>query len=53
MAKGKDLSDEQKNDRCISIFKNGSLTKEDYTNLWVELISVSERRKGVNPSSSQ
>ena len=33
---------------CKSVFKNGILTKEDYTKIWIELISVLERKKSVN-----
>ena len=38
---------------CTNVFKNGILTKEDYTNVWIELISVSERRERVIFSPSQ
>ena len=33
---------------CTSVFKNETLTKEDYTRVWIELISTLERRKSVN-----
>ena len=38
---------------CKSVFKNGTLTKEDYTKIWIELISVLERKKSVNFPLSQ
>ena len=38
---------------CKSVFKSGILTKEDYTNIWIELITVLERRKSVNFPLSQ
>ena len=48
MAKEKAERDDMKNEFCTSIFKNGMLTKEDYTNIWIALISALERRKSVN-----
>ena len=36
-----------------SVFKNKTLTKEDYTRTWIELISALERNKSVNFSPSQ
>ena len=36
-----------------SVFKNKTLTKEDYTRIWIELISTLERRKSVNFSPNQ
>ena len=36
------------NKECASLFKNGILTKEDYTKVWIELISVSESGKRAN-----
>ena len=36
-----------------SVFKNQTLTKEDYTRIWIELISALERNKSVNFSPSQ
>ena len=36
-----------------SVFKNKTLTKEDYTRIWIELISALERNKSVNFSPSQ
>ena len=53
MAKEKGETNDMKNEICTSVFKNGILTKEDYTNIWIELITVLERKKCVNFSSSQ
>ena len=53
MAKEKAERNDMKNEICTSIFKNGILTKEDYTNIWIELISVLERNKSVNFHLSQ
>lgn len=36
-----------------SVFKNKTLTKEDYTRKWIELISALERNKSVNFPLSQ
>ncbi len=36
-----------------SVFKNKTLTKEDYTRVWIELISTLEHGKSVNFSASQ
>ena len=36
-----------------SVFTNKTLTKEDYTRIWIELISALERNKSVNFSPSQ
>ncbi len=44
MEKEKAESNDMKNERCKSIFKNGILTKEDYTKIWLELINTLERR---------
>lgn len=38
---------------CKSVFKSEILTKEDYTKIWIELITVLERRKSVNFSPNQ
>lgn len=38
---------------CKSVFKSGILTKEDYTKIWIELISVLERGKSVSFPSRQ
>lgn len=48
MEKGKSEATENKTEICKSVFKNGLLTKEDYTRVWIELISTLERRKSVN-----
>ena len=48
MAKEKAETKEKEKEICTSFFKNGILTKEDYTNIWIELISTLERRKSVN-----
>ena len=48
MAKEKAETKEKEKERCISIFKNETLTKEDYTRVWIELISALEHRKSVN-----
>ena len=53
MAKEKAERNDMKNGNCTSVFKNGILTKEDYTNIWIELISVLERQKSVNFPLSQ
>ena len=53
MEKEKVKTNDKKTEVCTSVFKNGLLTKEDYTNIWIELITVSERRKSVNLSPSQ
>ena len=53
MAKEKAERNDMKNENCTSVFKNGILTKEDYTNIWIELISVLEHRKSVNFPLSQ
>jgi len=53
MAKEKAERNDMKNENCTSVFKNGILTKEDYTNIWIELISVLEHRESVNFSPSQ
>lgn len=52
MAKEKAELGDKKNEICISVFKNEILTKEDYTNRWIELITVLERKKCVNLSPS-
>ena len=48
MAKEKVENNDSKNEVCASVFKNGFLAKEDYTRVWIELISTLERRKSVN-----
>ena len=53
MAKEKAERNGMKNENCTSVFKNGILTKEDYTRIWIELISTLERNKSVNFSPSQ
>ena len=44
----KEKAETQENEMCTSIFKNETLTKEDYTRVWIELISALEHRKSVN-----
>ena len=44
----KEKSETNKKERCSSFFKNETLTKEDYTRVWIELISTLEHRKSVN-----
>ena len=53
MSKEKAERNDMKNEICTSVFKNGILTKEDYTKIWIELISVLERNKSVNFPLSQ
>ena len=53
MAKEKAERNDMKNENCTSVFKNGILTKEEYTKIWIELISVLEHKKCVNFSPSQ
>ena len=53
MAKEKVERNDMKNENCTSVFKNGILTKEEYTRVWIELISALERNKSVNFSPSQ
>ena len=53
MAKEKAENHDKQNENCTSVFKNGILTKEDYTKIWIELISVLERPKSVNFLLSQ
>ncbi|MBQ8320910.1 MAG: hypothetical protein IJX92_00915 [Clostridia bacterium] len=53
MAKEKAERNDMKNEICTSVFKSGILTKEDYTNIWLKLISTLERRKSVNFSPNQ
>ena len=48
MAKEKAETNEMEKEICTSVFKNEILTKEDYTRVWIELISTLERRKSVN-----
>lgn len=43
----------EKQSHVTSVFKKKELTKEDYTRIWIELISTLERRKSVNFSPSQ
>ena len=38
----------EKQSHVISVFKKKELTKEDYTRVWIELISALEHRKSVN-----
>lgn len=33
---------------CTSVFKNGILTTEDYTHIWIELITALECKKSAN-----
>lgn len=44
----KEESDIKEIKLCVSVFKNGILTKEEYTKIWIELITVLERGKSVN-----
>ena len=53
MAKEKGENHDKQNEICTSVFKNGILTKEEYTKIWIELISTLERRKSVNFPLSQ
>ena len=53
MAKEKTERNDMKNEIFTSVFKNGILTKEDYTNTWIELITALERKKCVIVSPSQ
>ena len=53
MAKEKAERNDMKNENCTSVFKNGILTKEDYTRIWIELISTLERNKSVYFPPSQ
>ena len=53
MTKEKSENHDKHNEKCTSVFKNGILTKEDYTRIWIELISALERNKSVNFSPSQ
>ena len=48
MTKEKGENHDKQNENCTSVFKNEILTKEDYTNIWIELITVLERKKCVN-----
>ena len=43
----------EKQSHVISVFKKKELTKEDYTRIWIELISTLERRKSVSLSPDQ
>ena len=52
MEKEKAEFNDTKNEVCTSVFKNVFLTKEDYTRIWIELITVLERKKCVNLSPS-
>ena len=47
-AETKEKEKEKENEICTSIFKNETMTKEDYTRVWIELISALEHRKSVN-----
>lgn len=53
MAIEKAETKEKEKEICTNIFKNEILTKEDYTRVWIELISTLERRKSVNFPLSQ
>ena len=53
MTKEKGENHDKQNENYTSVFKNGILTKEEYTKKWIELISVLERRKSVNFSPNQ
>jgi hypothetical protein len=53
MTEEKVETQDKQNENCISVFKNGALTKEIYTRVWIELISNLERRKSVNFSLCQ
>ena len=53
MAKEKNENHDKQNENCTSVFKNKTLTKEDYTRIWIELISTLEHRKSVNFSPNQ
>ena len=53
MAKEKAERNDMKEEICTSVFKNEILTKEDYTKIWIELITVLERKKSVNFPLSQ
>ena len=44
---------EQKAEVCKSVFKNGVLTREEYTHKWLELISALETSKSVKHSPSR
>ena len=48
MTKEKSENHDKQNENCTSIFKNEILTKEDYTNIWIELISALECKGSVN-----
>ena len=43
----------EKQSLVTDVFKKKELTKEDYTRIWIELISALERNKSVNFSPSQ
>ena len=53
MSKEKAETNDMKKEICTSVFKNEILTKEDYTNIWIELISALERKKRVIFSPNQ
>ena len=53
MTKEKTENHDKKNEVCTSIFKNEILTKEVYTNIWIELITALERKKNVISSPRQ
>ena len=40
----------EKTNICKSIFKNQTLTKEIYTQIWIELISTLEKAKIKQPN---
>ena len=48
MTKEKTERNDMKKEICTSVFMNEILTKEDYTRVWIELISALEHRKSVN-----
>ena len=50
--KEKAETNNEKKEICKSVFKNGILTKEDYTNIWIELITAQERKNCVNFSQN-
>ena len=53
MTKEKGENHDKQSKNCTSVFKNEILTKEDYTRIWIELISTLERRKSVSLSPDQ
>lgn len=53
MAKEKEVAYETESILCKSIFKNKTLTKGDYTKIWIEMIRELERGKSVKFSPDQ